>query len=60
MGTHLFGSPWLHALLVQHLRNGIFSTYGFAWSNITNSLDAKKTEKLIKIYRFCRAEEDNQ
>jgi len=25
-----------------------------------NSLDAEKAEKLIEIYRFCRAEEDNQ
>jgi len=30
------------------------------WSNIRNSLDAEKAEKLIKIHRFYRAEEDNQ
>jgi len=37
-----------------------FSTYGSVWSNIRNSLDVEKVEKLIKIYRFYRAEEDNQ
>ena len=30
----------------------IFSTYGLVWSNIRNSLDAEKAEKLVKIYRF--------
>jgi len=30
------------------------------WSNIRNTLDAEKAEKLIEIYRFYRAEEDNQ
>ena len=37
----------------------IFSTYRLVWSNISNSLDADKPEKLIKIYQFYRAEEDN-
>jgi len=37
-----------------------FSTYGLVWYNIRNSLDVDKEEKLIKIYRFYRAEEDNQ
>ena len=37
-----------------------FSTYGFAWSKIRNSSDSKKAEKLVKIYRFYRVEEDNQ
>jgi len=37
-----------------------FSTYGFVCSNIRNSLDAEKAEKLLKIYCFYRAEEDNQ
>jgi len=27
---------------------------------IRKSLDAEKAEKLLKIYRLCRAEEDNQ
>jgi len=38
----------------------IFSTYGLVWFNIRSSLDAEKAEKLIKMYRFYRAEEDNQ
>jgi len=33
---------------------------GLSRTNIRNSLDADKPEKLIKIYRFYRAEEDNQ
>jgi len=37
----------------------LFSTYGLKWSNIGNSLDAEKAEKLVKIYQFYRAEEDN-
>jgi len=30
----------------------IFSTYGLVWSNIRNSSDSEKAEKLVKIYRF--------
>jgi len=37
-----------------------FLVYGLVWSNIRNSLDAEKEKKLIKKYRFYRAEEDNQ
>ena len=32
----------------------IFSTYGLAWSNIRNSLDAEKEEKLIKKKQFSK------
>ena len=38
----------------------IFSAYHLVWSNIRNSLYAKTAQKLIKIYRFSRAEENNQ
>jgi len=52
---------YVHALLVQHLHTRyIFSTYGLVWSNIRNSFNAEKAKNLIKIYRFYRAEEDNQ
>jgi len=34
----------------------IFSIYGLVWSSIGNSLNAEKTEKLIEIHRFYRAE----
>jgi len=37
----------------------IFSTYDLIWYKIRKSLDAEKAEKLVKIYQFCRAEEDN-
>ena len=37
----------------------IFSIYDLEWSKIKKSLDAEKAEKWVKIYRFCRAEEDN-
>jgi len=30
----------------------IFSTYGLVWSNIRNSLDPEKAEKLVKINRI--------
>jgi len=30
----------------------IFSTYGLVYSNIRNSLDAEKAEKLVKRYQF--------
>jgi len=36
-----------------------FSTYGLIWPNITKSLDAEKAYKLIKIYQFYRADENN-
>jgi len=49
---------YVHALLVQHLQF-IFSTYDFVWSKIRKSFDAEKAQKLVKIYRLCRAEEDN-
>jgi len=38
----------------------IFSTYGLVQSNIKNSLDAEKAEKLGKIYRFYIDEKYNQ
>jgi len=38
----------------------IFSTYDLVWSNIRNSLDAEKAETFVKIFWFCRAEEDCQ
>jgi len=35
----------------------ILSTYDLVcWSKIRKSLDAEKAEKLVKIYRLCRAE----
>jgi len=37
----------------------IFSTYDLVWSKIRKSFDAEKAEKLVKIYRLWRAEEDN-
>jgi len=36
-----------------------FSAYYLVWFNISNSLCAEMAQKLIKIYRFSRAEEDN-
>jgi len=39
---------YVHALLVQHLYSVRFQYV--VWSNIRNSLDAKKAEKSIKIY----------
>jgi len=36
-----------------------FQHNGLVWSNIRNSLDAEKAEKLVKIYRFYRPEEYN-
>jgi len=56
---HCHFTSSLHALLVQHLRRD-FSIYGLVWFNIRNSWDAEKADKLVKIYRFYRAEEDNQ
>jgi len=38
----------------------IFSAYHLVWSNIRNNMYAEMVQKLIKIYRFNRAEEDNQ
>ena len=38
----------------------IFSVYRLVWPNIRKSFYAEMAEKLIKIYRFYRAEEDNQ
>ena len=50
----------LHALLVQCPQYIVhFSTYGLARSNIRNIFNAEKAEKLIKIYRFYGAAEDN-
>jgi len=37
----------------------IFSIYDLVCSKIRKSLDVKKAEKLVNIYRLCRAEEDN-
>jgi len=37
----------------------IFSIYDLVCSKIRKSLDVEKAEKLVKIYRLCRAEEDN-
>jgi len=36
----------------------IFSIYDLVCSKIRKSLDAEKAEKLLKIYRLCRAEEN--
>jgi len=33
----------------------IFSIYDLVWSKIRKSLDTEKAEKLVKIYRLCRA-----
>jgi len=38
----------------------IFSIYNLVCSKIRKSLYAEKAEKLVKIYRLCRAQEDNQ
>ena len=38
----------------------IFWAYYLVWFNIRNSLYAERAQKLIKMYRFPRAEEDNQ
>jgi len=54
--SSVLGQAYVHALLVQHLEC-IFSIYDLVWSKI-RSLDAEKAEKLVKIYRLCRAEED--
>jgi len=51
---------YVHVLLLQHLYSIILTIYGLVRSNIRKSLDAEKAEKLIKIYQFYRAEEDNQ
>jgi len=37
----------------------VFSTYDLVWSKIRKSLDTDKAEKVVKIYRLCRADEDN-
>jgi len=37
---------------------GMFSIYDSVWSKIRKCLDEEKAEKLVKIYRLCRAEED--
>jgi len=50
---------YAHALLVQHLSTAFFQDGGL-WSIMRNSFNAEKAENLIKIYRFYRAEEDNQ
>ena len=46
---------------VIRLKSNIFPPPNF-WTGYDtgNSLDAEKAEKLVKIYRFYRAEEDNQ
>ena len=52
---------YVHALLVQHHSIGcIFSTYGLVWSCIRNRFNVEKAKNLFKIYRFHKAEEDNQ
>jgi len=38
----------------------IFSTYALVLSNIKSELGVEKAEKLVNIYWFYRAEEDNQ
>ena len=35
----------------------VFSTFGHVWSKLRNRLGPKKAEKLVKVYRFLRAEE---
>jgi len=37
----------------------IFLTYDLVCSNIRKSLDAEKAKKLVNVYRFYKAEEDN-
>jgi len=37
----------------------IFSIYDVVYYKIRKSLDLEKAEKFVKIYRLCRAEEDN-
>jgi len=37
----------------------IFSIHDLVWSKIRKSLDAEKVEKLVKIYRVCKAEKNN-
>jgi len=49
---------YAHALLVQQLEC-IFSLYDLVCSKIRKSLDAEKAEKLVKIYRLHRVEEDS-
>jgi len=51
---------YVHALASSASIECIFSTYGLVWSNIRNSFDAEKAEKLVKISRFYRSEDDNQ
>jgi len=51
---------YLHAQVVQHLYSFFFSELSLVWTNIRNSLDIEKAEKFIQIFRFYRAEEDNQ
>jgi len=41
---------YVHALLVQHLYSVFFQHMVLVWSDIRNSLDAEKAEKLIKTY----------
>ena len=49
---------YVHALLVQHQYSGFFQ-YMVWYGPTSNNYDAEKAEKLIKICRFYRAEEDN-
>jgi len=37
----------------------IFSIYDLVCAKIRKRSDAEKVEKLVKIYRFCRAEDNN-
>jgi len=37
----------------------VFSIYDLVCPKIRKRLDVEKAEKLVKIYRLCRAEEDN-
>jgi len=50
---------YVHALLVQHLVSVFFQHIICNGSKSGKVFDAERAEKLVKIYRLCRAEEDN-
>ena len=37
----------------------IFSTFGHVWSKLRNRLNPQTADKLVKVYRFLRADEPN-
>jgi len=50
---------YVHALLVQHLVSVFFQHIICNGPKSGKVFDAEGAEKLVKIYRLCRAEEDN-